>query len=187
MGPADPTVIFETVHGSRAYGLATKSSDTDLRGVFVPPPLAFVGYVEGPEQIEPSAERVLFEIRKFFRLAAACNPSVIEVMFTDPEDHVTVSPEGARLLDRRGEFLSRLRATASASTTGSDQDGSGSPALASAASSFAAASIRSPTRRSSTSIDPSYSARFRFSWHAASTRQTEAGSPSVWGKTWNDR
>ena len=32
----DVTVIFETVHGSRAYGLATDSSDTDLRGVFVP-------------------------------------------------------------------------------------------------------------------------------------------------------
>jgi len=40
--PTDPdvTVIFETVHGSRAYGLATETSDTDLRGVFVPSSLA---------------------------------------------------------------------------------------------------------------------------------------------------
>jgi hypothetical protein len=32
----------------------------------------------------------------------------IEVLFTDPQDHVTVSAEGRLLLDRRSEFLSRL-------------------------------------------------------------------------------
>lgn len=106
--PLEGTVIFETVHGSRAYGLATEASDTDLRGILVPPVLAFAGYVVGADQIEPSPERVLFEIRKFFRLAAACNPTVIELLFTDPADHVSVSPEGERLLERKGEFLSRL-------------------------------------------------------------------------------
>jgi uncharacterized protein len=107
-GASHGTIIFETVHGSRAYGLATESSDTDLRGVFVPPELAFTGYLVGPDQVEPAPERVLYEVRKFFRLAAASNPTVIEVLFTEPEDHVLVSPEGARLLERRGEFLSRL-------------------------------------------------------------------------------
>ena len=51
---------------------------------------------------------MLYEIRKFFRLAAACNPTVIEILFTNPGDHVTVSAEGQRLLERRAEFLSRL-------------------------------------------------------------------------------
>jgi predicted nucleotidyltransferase len=106
--PGEAAVMFETIHGSRTYGLATESSDTDLRGVFAPPPLAFHGFREVPDQIEPSAERVLYEIRKFFRLAAACNPTVIEILFTDPADHVTVSPEGQQLLERRSEFLSRL-------------------------------------------------------------------------------
>jgi hypothetical protein len=104
----DVTVIFETIHGSRAYGLATESSDTDLRGVFVPRALAFMGFIDVPDQLEPAPERVLYEIRKFFRLAAACNPTVIEVLFTDASDHVAVSPEGRQLLDRRREFLSRL-------------------------------------------------------------------------------
>ena len=108
MAAGEVTVIFETIHGSRAYGLATESSDTDRRGVFVPPPLGFHGFRGTPDQIEPSAERVLYELRKFFRLAVACNPTVIEVLFTDPAYHVTVSPEGRRLLDRRSHFLSRL-------------------------------------------------------------------------------
>lgn len=101
-------MIFETVHGSRAYGLATDASDTDLRGVFVPGPAVFTGFLAAPDQMEPTRERVLYEVRKFFRLAAACNPSMIEILFTDAADHVFVSPEGQTMLDRRHEFLSRL-------------------------------------------------------------------------------
>src|SRR6185503_4608461 len=102
------TVIFETVHGSRAYGLATDASDTDRRGVFVPEPAAFAGFLATAEQVTPGPERVLFDIRKFFRLAAACNPTIIEILFTDPSDHVSASPEGCELLERRRGFLSRL-------------------------------------------------------------------------------
>jgi predicted nucleotidyltransferase len=102
------TVIFETVYGSRAYGLATESSDTDRRGVYVPDPTAFLGYVAQPDQLDAGEERVLWEVRKLFRLAAVCNPTVIEVLFADPADHLTVTPEGERLLERRREFLSRL-------------------------------------------------------------------------------
>lgn len=105
---SDDTVIFETIHGSRAYGLATDASDTDLRGVFVPSPIAFTGFVAAPDQREPDREHVLYEIRKFFRLAAVCNPTVIEVLFTDAGDHVAVTPEGRQLLGQRRAFLSRL-------------------------------------------------------------------------------
>jgi len=61
---AEAAVIYETVHGSRAHGLATETSDTDLRGVFVPPPLAFTGFVAQPDQIEP-AEVSEFRARGF--------------------------------------------------------------------------------------------------------------------------
>lgn len=106
--PAGSTILFETVHGSRAYGLATQASDTDLRGVYVPPREAFYGFLERPEQVEPAPERVLYDIRKLFRLAAASNPTVIEILFTEPSDHILVSPEGQMLLDHRSDFLSRL-------------------------------------------------------------------------------
>jgi len=43
----------------RAYGLATETSDADLRGVFLPHPLAFTSFVAQPDQIEPGAERAL--------------------------------------------------------------------------------------------------------------------------------
>jgi predicted nucleotidyltransferase len=100
-------VVYETVYGSRAYGLDGPASDRDLRGVFVGPRLALHGYRPPPEQVEPAPERVLYDVRKLFRLAAACNPTVIEMLFTDASDHITVTPAGERLLALRRAFLSR--------------------------------------------------------------------------------
>lgn len=101
------TVVFETVHGSRAYGLATPASDLDRKGVFVPTASVLHGFLGGPEQVEPEKERVLYDVRKFFTLALACNPTVVELLFTEPEDHLVVTEEGRLLLENREAFLSR--------------------------------------------------------------------------------
>jgi predicted nucleotidyltransferase len=107
MAEATTTLIYETVHGSHAYNLATPSSDLDKKGVIVGPPAWYMGFRGGPEQIEESPDHVRFEIRKFMRLAAGANPTLIEVLWTDPKDHLLVTPPGARLLAARALFLSR--------------------------------------------------------------------------------
>lgn len=99
-------VIYETVHGSRAYGLATEESDLDLKGVMVGPRDWYHGFRPAPEQIEPSKDHVLYEVRKFFRLASAANPTILELLWTDPIDHRVVTDQGERLLEHRGDFLS---------------------------------------------------------------------------------
>jgi predicted nucleotidyltransferase len=103
---SDSTLIFETVYGSRAYGLARDGSDLDLRGVVVGPRAWYLGYLGGPEQLELSADHVHFELRKLFRLAAAANPSVLEILWTDPSDHRVLTAAGERLLAARARFLS---------------------------------------------------------------------------------
>lgn len=100
-------VVFETVHGSRAYGLESPTSDVDKKGVFVPDARVLHGFTPGPEQVQPEPERVLYDVRKFFALAEACNPTVVEILFTDPSDHVNVTEEGRLLLKQRDVFLSR--------------------------------------------------------------------------------
>ncbi|MCC6878059.1 MAG: nucleotidyltransferase domain-containing protein [Sandaracinaceae bacterium] len=102
-----PVLIYETLHGSRAYGLAREGSDEDRKGIVVGPRAWYFGSRESPEQIEHSADHVHFEIRKLFRLAIANNPTILEILFTEPEDRRTITKEGERLLAGRDRFLSK--------------------------------------------------------------------------------
>ena len=101
------TLIYETVHGSRAYGLARADSDWDYKGVIVGPAAWYLGFKGGPEQVDLGPDHVHFELRKFLRLAARANPTLVETLFTDPSDHRVVTPAGERLLAARDAFLTR--------------------------------------------------------------------------------
>lgn len=101
------TIIYETVHGSRAFNLQRLDSDLDLKGIIIGPRDWYCGYLEGPEQIICGSDHCRFEIRKFFRLAASSNPMALEMLWTDPAHHVLVTPAGEKLLANRQLFLSR--------------------------------------------------------------------------------
>lgn len=97
-------------HGSHAYGTNTATSDEDFKGVAIPPKQYFLGTMHRFEQAElkaPDPDAVIYDIRKFFNLAADCNPNIIEVLHTAPEDHFIVSPLGERILENKDAFLSK--------------------------------------------------------------------------------
>jgi len=100
--------IFATLHGSHAYGLATETSDIDVKGLCIAPRNVYLGYTEGFEQAEGKEpyDLVIYEIRKFFKLASQCNPNIIEVLHTDPSVWVKVAPAGTLLLENKDRFLS---------------------------------------------------------------------------------
>lgn len=104
--------IFVTRHGSHAYGTNIASSDEDFKGVAIPPPEYFFGYLEqfGQAVLKHQVDGIdaaIYDVRKFFKLAADCNPSIIEVLFTAPEDHVHLTHTGAYLLQHRDKFISK--------------------------------------------------------------------------------
>lgn len=99
--------IFFTRHGSKAFGTNIETSDDDFKGVCIPPKNYFFGF-DKFEQVESfKPDIVIYDIRKFFKLAADCNPSIIEVLFTDESDHMIVTPLGRELLDNKNMFLSK--------------------------------------------------------------------------------
>ena len=100
-------VIYRCIVGSRAYGLSTEDSDTDRRGIYVPPAELHWSLYGVPDQLEnPDAEEVYWELQKFLVLALKANPNVLECLYSPLVETTTDLAED--LLSRRAAFLSKL-------------------------------------------------------------------------------
>jgi predicted nucleotidyltransferase len=100
-------VIYQVVAGSRAHGLATEESDTDSRGVCIPPPEVLLGLGEFEQHESPDHDHVIYSLAKFARLALEGNPNIIETLFTDDEHVLECDALGEELRRHRESFLSR--------------------------------------------------------------------------------
>ena len=108
---ADHTILFGLA-GSKSYGLDTPESDTDLKGLCIPPVNYFYGWLNNFEQAErkkqdDDIEFTIYDIRKFFNLAANNNPGLLELLFLDPADYLIMTELGEQLINNRDKFLSR--------------------------------------------------------------------------------
>ncbi|MEV5606458.1 nucleotidyltransferase domain-containing protein [Streptomyces sp. NPDC052299] len=98
--------VYSCVMGSRAFGLATETSDTDRRGVFLAPTPLFWRFEKPPTHIEgPADEQFSWELERFCELALRANPNVLECLHSPLVDHA--DDTGRELLALRGAFLSR--------------------------------------------------------------------------------
>ena len=100
-------VIFRCVIGSRAYGLDDENSDTDRRGIYLPPADLHWSLFGVPEQLEnDETQEAYWELQKFIVLALKANPNVLECLYTPLVE--TKTPLADELLRMRSIFLSRL-------------------------------------------------------------------------------
>ena len=100
-------VIFRCVIGSRAYGLEDDQSDTDYRGIFLPPAELHWSLYGVPEQLECyETQEHYWELQRFLVLALKANPNVLECLYTPLVEKAT--PLAEELLQMRSAFLSRL-------------------------------------------------------------------------------
>lgn len=99
-------ILLDCISGSRAYGLQTPQSDTDLKGVFVLPKKQYYG-LEYFEQVNNATnDEVYYELKRFVELLAKNNPNILELLNT-PEDCIRFKHP---LMDRLKPeyFLSKL-------------------------------------------------------------------------------
>ncbi len=80
-------LLFEVISGSRSFGLATPTSDTDIKGVFYLPKEQFYGLHYVPQISNETNDEVYYELGRFVELLLKNNPNILEILAT-PEDCV---------------------------------------------------------------------------------------------------
>ncbi len=100
-------VIYRCIVGSRAFGLDDEQSDTDRRGIYLPPAELHWSLYGVPEQIENEpAQEAYWELQKFLVMALKANPNILECLYTPLVEQAT--PLAQELLAMREAFLSRM-------------------------------------------------------------------------------
>lgn len=116
-------LVYLTVHGSQAYGLATETSDVDVKGICIPPDEVENDLFQHFEQAEnhpdvekqcsylknpknPKLESTVYSLRKFIILAANINPNIIELLWTHESDRLVYHKSITSLFEHRDLFLS---------------------------------------------------------------------------------
>jgi uncharacterized protein len=99
-------LVLEVITGSRAYGLDTAKSDTDIRGVFILPKDMFYGLEYAPQVNNETNDIVYYELKRFIELLYKNNPNILEILNT-PENCV-LQKHAVMEMVRPEIFLSKL-------------------------------------------------------------------------------
>lgn len=99
-------LLLNCISGSRAYGLHTPQSDTDMKGVFLLPKKIYYG-LEYTEQVNNETnDEVYYELKRFVDLLIKNNPNILELLNT-PADCILFRHPVMDLL-KPESFLSKL-------------------------------------------------------------------------------
>jgi hypothetical protein len=109
----ESSIIFETVVGSRLYGTSTEKSDSDFRGVCIPPWAIRNSLLLNFEQKDSWADgskkldRVIYSLKKFLTLCKDANPAILELLFVPENCWLTCRKEWIEILDQAEHFISK--------------------------------------------------------------------------------
>lgn len=85
-------ILLECISGSRAYGLETPQSDTDIKGVFILPKRNFYAGEYIPQISNKTNDIVFYELGRFIELLSVNNPNILELLNTSEESIVFKHP-----------------------------------------------------------------------------------------------
>lgn len=129
-----PCTHFVVIAGSHAYGTNTPESDLDVKGWAIPPTNILLSYIHNFEQndtketlqkhpfrkqlesylltnkftcqVDP-VDSTIYNLKKFFALAADCNPNIIDLLFTKESEIIWSDYYGDEIRAAAPLFLSQ--------------------------------------------------------------------------------
>ncbi|MDR1182002.1 MAG: nucleotidyltransferase domain-containing protein [Bacteroidales bacterium] len=99
-------LLLQCISGSKAYGLDTPQSDTDIKGVFALGKNEFYGLSYTEQVANLTNDIVYYELKRFMELLARNNPNILELLST-PFDKVLYKHPVMDLI-KPEMFLSKL-------------------------------------------------------------------------------
>jgi hypothetical protein len=99
-------LLLQCISGSKAYGLDTPQSDTDIKGIFALGKNEFYGLHYTEQVANPSNDIVYYELKRFVELLVRNNPNILELLST-PSDKILYKNPIMNLI-RPEMFLSKL-------------------------------------------------------------------------------
>src|SRR3990167_4420357 len=100
-------IILSGITGSVAYGLDTKDSDEDIKGIYILPTrkILSVGFnLDKTTKDHTEPDWVYHEVGKFIKLAMAGNPTILEMLWLN--EYLVLNKFGKMLVDNRHLFIS---------------------------------------------------------------------------------
>ena len=114
---AENNKIIEIITGSNLYGLQTPDSDLDYNGIFMPDKkyvygfenceevdLSIIDKLDSKKNSKDAVDRKFWSFTKYIKLATACNPNIVELLFAPKESIVFINDIGQILLDNSHLF-----------------------------------------------------------------------------------
>jgi hypothetical protein len=99
-------ILFQSISGSRSFGLATENSDTDIRGIYYLSKEDFFGLNYIPQISNETNDITYYEIGRFVELLQKNNPNILEILVS-PEDCIQNKNPLMDLL-KPEDFISKL-------------------------------------------------------------------------------
>ena len=100
-------IHYKVISGSRAYGLDTPNSDTDIRGVYILPDEYYIGYNYVEQVNDNKNDETYYELKRFLTLLQQNNPNILELLYVKDEFVLFKSNLFQLLINNKEKFLTK--------------------------------------------------------------------------------
>jgi len=101
-------ILFEVLAGSHSHGLATETSDRDIRFVYISPFDLIMKNQLQNDIMEDNNNLSGYEISKFLKLLKVNNPNAMELLFSPDDCVIYKNPIFDILLKRKDKLITKL-------------------------------------------------------------------------------
>lgn len=100
-------ILYKCIVGSQAYGTSTPTSDIDYKGVYIQSLNEILSINKYQEQVSFNKDECYYEIKRFIELIGVANPTILELLFTDPKYIIYKNPIFDIILNNKHKFLTK--------------------------------------------------------------------------------